>query len=108
MRPPYLAALACASMALAQGAIAADFGVVTLDHGAARTVGIGGSGRTLRVCNDANSDASVLVTIGTNAPRYLASGLCAEDIGEQITMRNLGSGMATVDYKATCDSASMD
>jgi len=103
-----IAATAFACVALAQGAIAADFGVVTLDHGTAKTVSIGGSGRTLRACNDAESSSAVLVTIGTNAPHYLASGLCAEDIGEQITMQSLGSGMAKIDYKATCDSASMD
>ncbi len=85
-----------------------DFGIVTLDHGAAKSVSIGGSGRTLRVCNDAGSASSVLVTIGGNASHYLPSGLCAEDIGDRITMQNLGSGTATIDYKATCDSASMD
>ncbi len=103
-----IAAIAFACVVPAQAAIAADFGVVTLDHGAAKTVGIGRSGRNLRVCNDAESSSAVLVTIGTNARHYLASGLCAEDIGEQITLQNLGSGTATVDYKATCDSASMD
>jgi hypothetical protein len=95
-------------MALSFNAIAADFGVVSLDHGAAKSVSIGGSGRNLRVCNDAGSASSVLVTIGGNAPRYLTSGLCAEDIGDRVTMQNLGSGTATIDYKATCDSASMD
>ena len=105
-RLPIMIGFGC--MALSCNAVAADFGVVSLDHGAAKTVSIGGSGRTLRVCNDAGSASSVLVTIGGNAPHYLASGLCAEDIGEQVTMQNLGSGTARVDYKATCDSASMD
>ncbi len=89
-------------------ALAVDFGVVSLDHGAAKSVSIGGSSRTLRVCNEAGSASSVLVTIGGNVPHYLASGLCAEDIGDRVTMLNLGSGRATIDYKANCDSASMD
>ncbi len=87
---------------------ATDFGVVTLAHGGSKTVSIGGSGRTLRVCNDAGSGSAVLVTIGAGTPRYLAPGLCAEDIGERVTFQSLGSGTARVDYKATCDSASMD
>lgn len=101
-------AIAFTCLALSCRAFAVDFGIVTLDHGAAKSVSIGGSGRTLRVCNDAGSASSVLVTIGGNAPHYLASGLCAEDIGDRVTMQNLGSGTATIDYKATCDSASMD
>ena len=88
-------------------AAAVDFGIVNLDGGATKTVNIGGSGRALRVCNEANSDGAVLVTIGDNAPHYLASGLCAEDIGDRLILRSLASS-ATVDYKANCDSASMD
>ena len=102
------AAIALAWMVLPCSAMAVDFGIVTLDQGAAKSVSIGGSSRTLRVCNDAGSASSVLVTIGGNAPRYLASGFCAEDTGDRVTMQNLGSGTATIDYKATCDSASMD
>jgi hypothetical protein len=103
----FAALLATACSALSSQAAAADFGIVTLDAGAAKAVSIGGSGRTLRVCNEANSAGAVLVTIGGNAPHYLASGLCAEDIGEQIAFHSLGAS-ATVDYKANCDSASMD
>lgn len=108
MKRFHLAAIALGCMAVPAAASAADFGIVTLAHGGSKTVSIGGSGRTLRVCNDANSGAAVLVTIGGNAPHYLASGLCAEDIGEQVRLQSLGSGTARVDYKATCDSASMD
>jgi hypothetical protein len=104
----HVIAIVLGSMAAPAVASAVDFGIVTLDHGNSKTVSIGGSGRTLRACNDADSASAVLVTIGANAPHYLASGLCAEDIGEQIKIQSLGSGAATVDYKATCDSASMD
>jgi hypothetical protein len=104
----HVAAIALGCMAVSVAASAADFGIVTLDHGGSKTVSIGGSGRTLRVCNEVNSESAVLVTIGNNAPHYLASGLCAEDIGEQVRLRSVGDGTATVDYKATCDSASMD
>jgi hypothetical protein len=102
-----LAAFILGCVPLSNGAIAADFGIVTLIGNDAKTVNIGGSSRTLRVCNEANSAGSVLVTIGGNAPRYLASGLCAEDIGDQVSLRSLGAS-ATVDFKANCDSASMD
>ena len=108
MKSLSITVIAIAWMALPCAAVAADFGIVTLDHGGGKTVSIGSSGRTLRVCNDAGSSSAVLVTIGTNATHYLASGLCAEDIGAQVTMQSLGSGTARVDYKATCDSGSMD
>ncbi len=103
----FAALLTFACFALPSVAAAVDFGIVNLDGGATKTVSIGGSGRTLRVCNEANSAGSVLVTIGENAPHYLASGLCAEDTGDRLTLRSLGTS-ATVDYKANCDSASMD
>ena len=107
MKRLYLAALILVCMSLSRGAVAADFGIVTLAGNDAKTVRIGGSSRTLRVCNEASSAGAVLVTIGGNAPHYLASGLCAEDTGDQIALRSLGNS-AIVDFKATCDSASMD
>jgi hypothetical protein len=107
MKRLHIAAFILGCMSLSRGAIAADFGIVTLAGNDARTVSIGGSSRTLRVCNEANSAGAVLVTIGGNVPHYLASGLCAEDIGDQVSLRSLGAS-ATVDFKANCDSASMD
>jgi hypothetical protein len=108
MKPVRFAVLLAFALFARPGVGAAvDFGIVTLDAGTAKTVSIGGSGRMLRVCNEANSAGSVLVTIGDNAPHYLESGLCAEDVGERLTFRSLGAS-ATVDYKANCDSASMD
>jgi hypothetical protein len=103
MKRLHIAAFILGCMSLSRGAIAADFGIVTLAGNDARTVSIGGSSRTLRVCNEANSAGAVLVTIGGNAPHYLASG----DIGDQVSLRSLGAS-ATVDFKANCDSASMD
>jgi hypothetical protein len=100
--------LGIAVIFIAADAGAASFGSVTLRPGASRTVSLGVASRNLRVCNSAESDGAVMVTIGGNAPRYLASGLCAEDIGEKLTIQTLGSGPATVDYKATCEGSSMN
>ena len=107
MKRLYLAVTILGCMTIPCSAIAADFGIVTLAGNDTKNVSIGGSSRTLRVCNEANSAGSVLVTIGGNRPHYLASGLCAEDIGDQVSLRSLGAS-ATVDFKANCDSASMD
>lgn len=90
------------------GASAASFGILTLPPGAAKTVSLGVASRNLRVCNDSGSAGAVLVTIGGNAPHYLASGLCAEDIGDRLTIQSLAAGPATVDFKATCDGSSMN
>lgn len=90
------------------GADAASFGSVTLVSGASKTVTLGVASRNLRVCNDSGSAGAVLVTIGGNAPHYLSSGICAEDIGDRLTIQSLAAGPATVDYKATCDGSSMN
>jgi hypothetical protein len=109
MKPAGILTLALAAFALIPGTIlAASFGAVTLQPGASKSVTLGVASRNLRVCNDSGSAGAVLVTIGGNAPHYLSSGLCAEDIGDRLTIQSLAAGPATVDYKATCDGSSMN
>ena len=88
-------------------AAGANFGTVTLKAGETHTVGIGSTGRDMRVCNDLSSSGPVLVTIGNNVPHDLSPGLCVEDMGDRMTIQSHASGLATVDFKSICDGSAM-
>jgi hypothetical protein len=84
-------------------AVAANFGSVTLKTGETQTVDIGSTGHDMRVCNDFFSSGRIVVTIGGNVPHDLSPGVCAEDIGDRMTIQSLAGGLATVDFRALSD-----
>jgi hypothetical protein len=88
---------------IGDAAVAANFGVVTLAAGKRQTVDIGYTGRMMRVCNDFFSSGRVVVTIGANFAHDLIPGVCAEDIGDRMTLQSLASGFATVEFRPLSD-----
>jgi hypothetical protein len=92
--------LAILAVALANPALARNFGQVTLKAGETQTVSIFGFGgyQSVRVCNDATSVANVKVTIRPRDPQLLQPGMCTQNTGDQIEFVNQGSGQALVSY----------
>jgi hypothetical protein len=84
-------------------AVAANFGSVTLKAGESQSVDIGATGRDMRVCNDFFSSGAIIVTIGGSFPHDLSPGVCAEEIGDRMTIQSLASGLATADFRALSD-----
>jgi hypothetical protein len=84
-----------------------NFGTLTLKASEIQTVDIGATGRNMRVCNDFFSSGPVVVTIGGNLPHDLSPGVCAEDIGDRVTVQSQADGLATVDFKSLCDGTTM-
>jgi hypothetical protein len=61
----------------------------------------------MRVCNDFFSSGPIVVTIGGNVSHDLSPGVCAEDIGDRVTLQSRARGLATVDFKSICDGSEM-
>ena len=103
-----LGAIVLMGAALTGGqAFAFNFGSVTLKPGETRTVDFSTSARTMRVCNDFFSSGPIVVTIGGNVSHDLSPGVCAEDIGDRVTLQSHARGLATVDFKSICDGSEM-
>ena len=51
-------------------------------------------GREVRVCNNFESAASITVVVGPHDPHRVMPGVCAEDLGSDIVVTNLGGGPA--------------
>src|SRR6267378_4435285 len=99
-----LGAIVLVGAALTGGqAFAFNFGSVTLKPGETRTVDFSTSARTMRVCNDFFSSGPVVVTIGGSLPHDLSPGVCAEDIGDRLTVQSHASGLATVEFRPLND-----
>ena len=100
-----LLTLSCAI--LAGQASAASFGSLTLEPGESRNVPLSGFGgyQQVRVCNDAGSTADVSVAIRPRDPRLLQPGLCMENSGDQLELKNQGAGSATIVFKSLCGGA---
>jgi zinc transporter ZupT len=97
-------AIALIGAALISGqAVGANFGTLTLKASEIQTVDIGATGRNMRVCNDFFSSGPVVVTIGGNLPHDLSPGVCAEDIGDRLTVQSHASGLATVEFRPLND-----
>ena len=84
-------------------AFAFNFGSVTLKPGETRTVDFSTSARTMRVCNDFFSSGAVVATIGGSLPHRLSPGVCAEEIGDRMTVQSHASGLATVEFRSLSD-----
>jgi hypothetical protein len=99
-----LSAITVLGAALIAGqAFAFNFGSVTLKPGETRTVDFSTSARTMRVCSDFFSSGSVVATIGGAAPHDLLPGVCAEEIGDRMTVQSHASGLATVEFRSLSD-----
>ncbi len=99
-----LCAIAMIGTALISGqAVGASFGSLTLQAGETQTVDIGTTGQNWRVCNDFFSSGPIVVRIGSNVPHDLSPGVCAEDIGDRVTIQSRASGPATVEFRSLSD-----
>jgi hypothetical protein len=100
-----LSAIAILGVGLMAGeaGAAANFGSVTLKAGETQTVDMSTSARTMRVCNDSFSSGTVVATIGGAAPHDLSPGVCAEEIGDRMTIQSKASGLATVEFRSLSD-----
>jgi hypothetical protein len=84
-------------------ALALNFGSVTLKPGETRTVDLSTSARTMRVCNDFFSTGAIIATIGGSLPHDLSPGVCAEEIGDRMTIQSHASGLATIEFRSLSD-----
>ena len=99
-----LSAIALIGATLISGqAVGANFGTLNLKAGEIQTVYFGATGRNVRVCNDFFSSGPIVVMISKNAPHDLSPGVCAEDIGDRMTIRSHASGLATVEFRSLSD-----
>jgi hypothetical protein len=87
----------------AASALAINHGSFSLRPGESRQFTIGTTYISLRVCNDIASAGAVAVTVGARDPRTLAPGLCMEQSGDLIEIRNLADGIATGVFVSACD-----
>jgi hypothetical protein len=92
-----------AGLIAGQAGAAVNFGSLSLKPGETRTVDMSTSARTMRVCNDSFSSGSVVATIGGAAPHDLLPGVCAEEIGDRMTIQSHASGLATVEFRSLSD-----
>ena len=80
-------------------AFGANFGSLTVNGGETQTVDIGPTARNVRVCNDLSSAGPIVVVIDDNVPRNLSPGICAQDIGDRLTIQSRASGPAVVAFR---------
>jgi hypothetical protein len=83
-------------------AIAINHGSFSLRPGESQQFTIGSTYFSLRVCNDIASAGPISITIGGHEPRMLAPGLCTEQSGDLVGVRNLSSGMAMGVFVSAC------
>ena len=104
---PLKAALLAAILAVSSAcpAFAIDFGSIPLQPGVAVTVSLYGVGgyQWVRVCNNAESSADVAVIIQPRERRVLQPGLCTQQEGYELDVRNLGNGPATITFYPGAD-----
>jgi hypothetical protein len=94
--------IAATTLAACQGAgsdSASPSGSFTLAPGETRTLQIGSTYRPVRVCNDVASSGRVKAWIGQHLPHDMPPGVCAEDTGDQIVLRNESGGAANGIYR---------
>jgi hypothetical protein len=82
---------------------AAEFGSFSLQPGETRDIRIGSTYRTIRLCNDSESAGVLQAVIGDHDPIQLAPGLCAEDSGDTIQVRNAANGTVSGIYRRQYD-----
>jgi hypothetical protein len=84
-------------------ALAAEFGSFTLQPGEARSIRIGSTYRTIRLCNDSESAGTLQAVIGASGTLQLAPGLCTEQSGDSIQVLNAANGPVSGVYRRQYD-----
>ena len=103
-----IAVLACLSevAGCAQGSDSSygqQFGAVTIAAGETRQVRTGVAYRLLRICNNVESSGTALVVIDDRQSATLAPGLCTEEYGNRIEIKNQSASAAKLTYRAVSD-----
>jgi hypothetical protein len=95
---------AALGIGLAASQAAADyFGSLTLKPGETQKIRIGTTARNMAVCNDIFSAGAAEVTIAANDPHDLQPGVCAEDIGDRMSIQSRSKGPVTIVYRPIYD-----
>jgi hypothetical protein len=81
-------------------ASAAPAGALNLAAGEARQVWLGSTYWWLRVCNDTTSKGSVTVGIDSHDSQVLAPGICTENAGGSLDLKNDRGGLALITYRS--------
>jgi hypothetical protein len=92
--------MASAATLMTTQASAAPTGAVDLAAGEARQVWLGPTYWWLRVCNDTTSKGAVTVRIDSHDSQVLAPGICTENSGGSIDLRNDRGGHALITYRS--------
>jgi hypothetical protein len=105
MRRPYLFPVLVFLMAVGGvlPALAREFGSFSLQPGQTKQIRIGSTYRTIRLCNGAESAGRLDAIIGDHDTIHLAPGLCAEDSGDTIQLRNAANGTVSGIYRRQYD-----
>jgi hypothetical protein len=84
-------------------AAARDHGSFSLRPGEAWHITLGSTYLPLRICNDIASAGAILVRVGDRDERRLGPGLCVEQSGDGIDIRNLADGISTGVFVSACE-----
>jgi hypothetical protein len=84
-------------------ALAQEFGSFTLKPGETREFRTGNTYRTIRLCNDVGSAGVLDAVIGDHDMIHLAPGLCAEDSGDRLQLRNAAGGAVSGVFRRQYD-----
>ena len=82
---------------------AQEFGSFTLKPGESREFRVGATYRTIRLCSDVGSAGMLDAIIGDHDMIHLAPGLCAEQSGDTIRLRNAANGPVSGVYRRQYD-----
>jgi hypothetical protein len=96
------ATVAIGTYLAAPPALAINHGSFSLRPGESRQFTIGSTYFSLRVCNDVASAGPIAITVGAHESRTLAPGLCTEQSGDLIGVRNLSDGIAMGVFVSAC------
>jgi hypothetical protein len=72
--------------------LAVESGAFSLAAGESRDFHIGSTYRSLRICNDFASAGPLTAWTGHHLPQVLRPGVCADDSGDHIVLRNGSAG----------------
>jgi|ERR1039457_511058 hypothetical protein len=101
--PVFALAVTVAGLLAGLPAQAQEFGSFTLKPGESRQFRIGATYRTIRLCNDAESAGNLDAIIGDHDMIHLAPGLCAEESGDTLQLRNAANGLVSGVYRRQYD-----
>lgn len=91
-------ALTLIVLAVTTGAAVAGSGSPTLAPGETRIIHTGQVYRDIKLCNESQSQGSLLAIIGGNEAVLLAPGMCARQPGDTMTLSNESAGSVVLTY----------